>query len=275
MQRHDLCTHATRTHARGALHPSSGGILITIPICVKYRTERPLFAAAISCPVMDMMYGAARRTGSRSQRVAGGTAASRGVGSPAAAHPGAGRLRVRWAPRAGRPLPPASAARPGPAPCVGARAGAPTLAVHQTRRADLLLVCAQAPSAATRRRRSSGVTSSSCRRVTGSGGCTRGGCRRGLRAEGASLSGGWRSKRLRLRRLARGVKRCGLCARCHVSQRNFAPPSACPQATWSEAARRHVDPSEPAVVEPGQQQQTGSQQQGGQPGQQQRPGGVR
>lgn len=39
---------------------SIGGILISFPICVKYKTERPLVAAAISCPVLDMMYGTIR-----------------------------------------------------------------------------------------------------------------------------------------------------------------------------------------------------------------------
>jgi uncharacterized membrane protein YgcG len=39
---------------------SIAGILITFPICVRYKTERPLFAAAITCPVLDMIYGTIR-----------------------------------------------------------------------------------------------------------------------------------------------------------------------------------------------------------------------
>lgn len=34
------------------------GLMITVPICWKYKTEKPLFAAAVTCPTMDMMYGA-------------------------------------------------------------------------------------------------------------------------------------------------------------------------------------------------------------------------
>jgi len=36
---------------------SLAGAALALPLCVRYRTERPLMAAAITCPVLDMMYG--------------------------------------------------------------------------------------------------------------------------------------------------------------------------------------------------------------------------
>jgi hypothetical protein len=36
---------------------SLAGVAMALPLCVRYRTERPLMAAAITCPVLDMMYG--------------------------------------------------------------------------------------------------------------------------------------------------------------------------------------------------------------------------
>jgi hypothetical protein len=36
---------------------SLAGVAVALPLCVRYRTERPLMAAAITCPVLDMMYG--------------------------------------------------------------------------------------------------------------------------------------------------------------------------------------------------------------------------
>ena len=37
---------------------SLAGVALALPLCIRYRTERPLMAAAITCPVLDMMYGA-------------------------------------------------------------------------------------------------------------------------------------------------------------------------------------------------------------------------
>eukprot|EP00775_Hariotina_reticulata_P006474 gene6474-6702_t len=39
---------------------SVGGLLLTVPVCIKYKTERPFFVAAITCPVADMYYGTLR-----------------------------------------------------------------------------------------------------------------------------------------------------------------------------------------------------------------------
>jgi hypothetical protein len=39
---------------------SLAGVALALPLCVRYRTERPLMAAAVTCPVLDMMYGTVR-----------------------------------------------------------------------------------------------------------------------------------------------------------------------------------------------------------------------
>ncbi|WIA32502.1 hypothetical protein OEZ86_003319 [Tetradesmus obliquus] len=39
---------------------SIGGLLLTIPICIKFRTERPFFVAAVTCPFADMYFGTLR-----------------------------------------------------------------------------------------------------------------------------------------------------------------------------------------------------------------------
>ncbi|WIA12366.1 hypothetical protein OEZ85_012415 [Tetradesmus obliquus] len=41
---------------------SIGGLLLTIPICIKFRTERPFFVAAVTCPFADMYFGTLRCT---------------------------------------------------------------------------------------------------------------------------------------------------------------------------------------------------------------------